>query len=99
MLNFIALIVALANTNQISNATVCGAGVIVRHNGAVVIDSFKSFGSPTGIPATPNSMVAIDLPVSITLGSSLREDTPICFETNSGTNCLKLSELRKGNQK
>jgi hypothetical protein len=82
---------------------VCGQGVVLRGDGAIVIDAWKSWDTKGITPSTPADRLAAQMAlqptinptkVEFTLGVS--DATRVCFEEVGGnTHCVDLAALRK----
>ena len=77
----------------------CGAGLIQRADGSIIVDGFTLYpipfqGSAPGQTLPPGAITPKQGPVSITLGKSITDNTPICIETDNGSHCIPLKTIR-----
>lgn len=90
------------------NSQTCGSGVVLRGNGAVLIDHWVSYDVQTVPPVPPGSPIPIlpstaryqeaqpkSNPTSVTIGQAVSEKSLICVEENSQTKCKSIKELRE----
>lgn len=87
---FIAIDITPAQTS------VCGQGVFLKNDGAVIIDGWKLFPNfnPPNSPGIPNTSDWKDAPIRVTFGISVTDSTPICWETKEGSKCTTMKTIR-----
>lgn len=88
----IALTIPIVNYAK-QNSQICGQGVILRSNGAVVIDKWIGFDSSPTVPS-PTPPKPMEYPTQIVVGSNVTGSINICFELKSGSVCKTVDEVR-----
>ena len=86
------------NFSQTCNST----GILIRSDGTVLLDTWKDFSGmrspvppPMGATSMPQNFQAVDLPLTVILGKSLNDKVKVCIETDNGSHCVLLEQVRK----
>jgi hypothetical protein len=94
--------IALAWLPDAQSIQVCGQGIVLRGDGAIVIDAWKVWDMKAVSPNTPSERLAATqsqptlYPTKVEFALGVSDATRVCFEEVGGnTHCVDLAALRK----
>jgi len=95
------ILILLIGMVSAQSSMVCGMGVLLKNDGSVMIDGWKLFPGILTAPGPflpgnppPQNPQLKDGPSRVTLGLTIIDETPICWETNDGSKCTTMKSIR-----
>ena len=91
------LIVALTENSQVQMfSQTCSQGVIIRTNGSIIIDAWRTFDSSPPGPVKFPSTTGTPQPTSVQFGYTLPDNLKVCVEDKEadGSTCIELAAIR-----